>query len=346
MKICTRLTCLLSLLFAFAGTALAQEAKAPLTSLVPFEDPESLLWGYRDSQSGEILIEAQYIMAGDFEHAVSVVVDKEGWAYIHPNGEIILRPYIFDNGPDYYEEGLARFVEKGKVGFNNKSLEKVIPARFDYINPFVQGRAAFCVGCEKQMSGEYFTMVGGRWGYIDVNGVEVIPPVFEAVNSFEQDRAQVKIGANFMEIDSKGVFLSLNGEALGFGFGPLSWSPERVEDGACETTLRFVNPKLTASLEVVHFKGQCKREQSVENELKYQRSQMYEFVEVPADEGSPTNTVRGTLGSSRQLMDSLIVDGDEKVLWRLEWPIDEAIPGVWDELERSFFVQTNQAAQR
>ena len=47
---------------------------------------------------------------------MAIVLDsKEGWTGISKNGSIILRPYIYDNGPDYVEEGLFRYTEGKKL---------------------------------------------------------------------------------------------------------------------------------------------------------------------------------------------------------------------------------------
>src|SRR5690606_38550055 len=66
----------------------------------------------------------------------ALIQDKQGWVYVDKSGRSILRPYFFDNGPDYFEEGLARFVENGKVGFHDKALNIVIPAQYDFAYPF------------------------------------------------------------------------------------------------------------------------------------------------------------------------------------------------------------------
>ena len=58
----------------------------------------------------------------------SLLQDEQGWVYVNEKGEAVLRPFIYDNGPDYFEEGLARFVAKGKMGFHDQSLKVWIPA--------------------------------------------------------------------------------------------------------------------------------------------------------------------------------------------------------------------------
>jgi len=82
----------------------------------------------------------------------------------------------FDNGPDYFIEGLARTVHDGKVGFINKSLAVVIPPSWDFAFPFENGAAIVCDGCEVRPAGhEHGEVVGGRWGVIDSRGQVVVP---------------------------------------------------------------------------------------------------------------------------------------------------------------------------
>src|SRR5690606_28396378 len=69
----------------------------------------------------------------------ALVMDQQGWVYVDRDQRPLLRPFIYDNGPDYYEEGLARFVDGGKMGFHNEALHIVVPAIYDFAFPFING---------------------------------------------------------------------------------------------------------------------------------------------------------------------------------------------------------------
>jgi len=143
---------------------------------------EEGFYGFR-AADGSVLLEPQYRLAGDFSaHGIAEVVDDEGWAIIDTSGDVLLRPFVFDNGPDPFSDGLARFVENGKYGFFNEKGEVAIPARFDFAAPFYDGRAAFCQGCEKVHYGEHWSMEGGLWGCIDRQGKVVLEPAPKARN--------------------------------------------------------------------------------------------------------------------------------------------------------------------
>jgi hypothetical protein len=99
-----------------------------------------------------------------------VVLQDMQIAYVNLKGNVIHYAYRFDNGPDYFVEGLSRYVENGKVGFINQNLDVVIPAQFDWTSYFENGIAKICNGCKEIPDGEHFRMEGGLWGTIDKNG--------------------------------------------------------------------------------------------------------------------------------------------------------------------------------
>lgn len=98
-------------------------------------------------------------------HSASVV------GYILPNGKA--RDVIFfDNGPDSFNAGVARFVSaNGKTGFINEQLQVVIQPVHDFASPFDEGFAYFCDGCKSESDGsEHQKIVGGLWGKMAKNG--------------------------------------------------------------------------------------------------------------------------------------------------------------------------------
>jgi hypothetical protein len=157
--------------------------------LILFEKDQK--WGYQNI-SGRVLIDAEYHVANDFnQYGIASVVDEEGWVYINKNGKQMLRPYIVDNGPDYFSEGMARYVSDDKIGFMNAYGVSVIKATYDFALPFSEGLAAFCMGCKKILQGEYHLHEGGKWGYINKSGEVVIKPEYESAGSFQDGKAEV-----------------------------------------------------------------------------------------------------------------------------------------------------------
>lgn len=135
------------------------------------------LFGYQD-KNGNTVIKPIFQLAMDFnKKGVAFVATKDGWFCIDSKGKQLLKPFIFDNGPDYFEDGFARFEENGKIGFFDEACQKVIPADFDFAYPFQSGFAKVCNGCKTTKVGEHSMISGGKYGKINRKG--------QLVNSIE-----------------------------------------------------------------------------------------------------------------------------------------------------------------
>jgi len=122
------------------------------------------------------------------EHLNRIRFDSHGLAsaligdqhyYIKPDGAM-LAVLPFDNGPDYFSEGLTRSVVNGKMAWFNRRFDEVIPPRYDWGWPFEGGRALVCKGCfaEPSDGNGHSRITGGLWGYIDRQGEEIVPVLF------------------------------------------------------------------------------------------------------------------------------------------------------------------------
>lgn len=84
------------------------------------------------------------------------------------------KTHCYDNGADYFEENLTRYIDSnGKFGFMNKSLKIVIKPKYDFAFPFKNGFSKVCMGCKSQKSSpdsEHSSMVGGEWSIINISG--------------------------------------------------------------------------------------------------------------------------------------------------------------------------------
>jgi len=149
------------------------QALETMPALVPFQENER--WGY--AENGQTLIPARYDMADPFSpDGIARVLDDQGWAIINQKGEILLRPFIYDNGPDEFQDGLARFVANNKMGYFSPSGEIVIQAQFQFAWPFENGKARVCMDCEKVSDGEHYQITGGTQWFIDRNGEKLSEP--------------------------------------------------------------------------------------------------------------------------------------------------------------------------
>ncbi|GAB0156538.1 hypothetical protein CHRYSEOSP005_18030 [Chryseobacterium sp. Alg-005] len=144
------------------------------------------------NQKGEIVVPAQFrvysaLEDGDLVKGNTIFFDgwkkeegdkKNMWGYVYDRkGNFLYRPYFYDNGADFFEEGVQRFVKNGKVGFADRNGKVVIEPKHDFVSPFNYGYAAFCDGCDwEKTEDEHKAMVGGTWGVMNFKG-EIVRPI-------------------------------------------------------------------------------------------------------------------------------------------------------------------------
>lgn len=88
------------------------------------------------------------------------------------------RPYRFDNGNDYIQDGMYRIVDnRGRIGYADEKGKPVIKPRFAFGFPFKNGKAKVTdKGKSKEATGsrgEYHYWESDEWYYIDKNGNKV-----------------------------------------------------------------------------------------------------------------------------------------------------------------------------
>ncbi len=160
----------IALLFVLCACRPTPPGSGP--GLVPFEQDGR--WGYQDA-GGRTVIPARYLAAEPFTpQGLAAAADDQGWSYLNRRGQVVVRPFVFDNGPDPFREGLARFVSEGKFGFFDETGRVVVPARYDFAYPFAGGRAKVGMGCRFVPDGEHQRVQGGTWSEIDPHGRPVL----------------------------------------------------------------------------------------------------------------------------------------------------------------------------
>lgn len=187
-----------------ATPAVAAAPRPDTAGWTSFEEKDR--FGFKDAK-GQVVLPARYEVVQEFTPGgVACVVDGGAWVCIDGRGAEVVRPFIFDNGPDGFAEGLARFVEGDKLGFFDESGARVIPARLDFARGFAGGRAAFCAGCTRkcEAGGEHCDMVGGKWGLIDKTGKEVVAPRFDQIGDVEAGVAEAVLAGKPVRIDADG----------------------------------------------------------------------------------------------------------------------------------------------
>ncbi len=138
-------------------------------------------WGCIN-KAGNYIITPFYADTKDFNEGYSWVKKDQLWGLIDSTGNYLIKPdernpliyahnATFKNFADFHNGLMICNVNK-KTGYCNKTLIKVIPAKFDKAFDFDNGQA--CVKFE------------GKWGIIDTTGAFIIQPKF----------ADIKLGSN------------------------------------------------------------------------------------------------------------------------------------------------------
>jgi hypothetical protein len=170
----TLLVCAFTVSVLFAGTAWSETGRTTSGNCTyspkakgDVVNPEHCAWS---DAAGHIHLKREHLLALDFDrHGLASVHIDDGWYYVRRDGR--LAPVMMrDNWAESFVDGLARSPVAGKIGFINRHLELVIPARYDGALPFRHGRAEVCIDCKLTSEGEHSWYVGGRWGCIDHHG--------------------------------------------------------------------------------------------------------------------------------------------------------------------------------
>jgi hypothetical protein len=129
----------------------------------------------RSDAAGHFHLRHQHLLALDFGRCglASVYIDG-GWYYARRDGRLAA-VMTMDNGAEPFSEDLARSPVGGKIGFINRNLALVIPARYDGALPFADAGAEVCLDCKLVSHGEHSSYEGGRWACIDHHGHEREP---------------------------------------------------------------------------------------------------------------------------------------------------------------------------
>ena len=114
---------------------------ADCQTLHALHDSTSTRYGFKN-KTGKVVVEPQFIFALE-PHCRNLLfgVTDSGLIAINTKGEFLFKAYPFDNGPDYFSNGLTRVVRDNRIGYANKEGKIVVPPTFLYAEPFNNGRA-------------------------------------------------------------------------------------------------------------------------------------------------------------------------------------------------------------
>lgn len=197
-----RFVCCAALMLMLCSSSFA---KSGTLYVFETETEGGYLFGYKDKK-GKVVLEPVYslVYTDEFDKIAFVVNEEHKLVGINKKGETVIVPFIFDNGPDYIEEGLFRFVENEKMGFADKDGKIVIPAVYDFVSAFNGGIAWYSIGGHREYippQDEHWVWSGGEeTGYIN----KKMQKFKEAEELIDNKRTAVTFDGNLVTLNKNG----------------------------------------------------------------------------------------------------------------------------------------------
>jgi len=157
-----------------------------INPLIAVTDEEYLQFGsrvaYLNTKGDTVIPFGKYAFLGTdtliyYANVIEFLKDSSygKWIAIDRNQNTLYDIVSFDNGPDYFKEGLGRGIRKRKMGFANEYGQIVIPCKYDFAWWFEDGKAkvtfkARDIGVKYD---EHSIVESDEWFYIDKNGKRV-----------------------------------------------------------------------------------------------------------------------------------------------------------------------------
>ncbi|MEQ9466446.1 MAG: WG repeat-containing protein [Ekhidna sp.] len=99
------------------------------------------------------------------------------WVGIDRNENILFDLVNFDNGPDYFKDGLTRVQRNGKMGYANERGEVVIPCQYAFARWFENGIAEVTFEAKQYRDlDEHMRVESDSWFEIDKQGNPIKTP--------------------------------------------------------------------------------------------------------------------------------------------------------------------------
>ncbi len=176
------------------------------------------LFGFID-EHGTYVIPSRYADAMRFSEGLEPVSEVDGpCAFIDTKGETKLKVEFADMLGSF-RDGLAVFMQDGKLGYIDKSGKIVVPAQYDHAGTFHDGLAKVAQDAPGLPT---------KYGYINTKGELQIGYQYDSACNFHDGLAVVGNGDQYGFIDNKGkVVIPLQYSAL----------TEKFADGLCAAAI-------------------------------------------------------------------------------------------------------------
>ena len=152
-------------------------------------DGANKYYGFRDKETGEMLIACQYYFCWSFYNGLARVERSGKCGFIDKTGQEVV-PLIY-NKVWFFHDGLALVQKSGKYGFIDRTAQEVVPLIYDEIGFFSDDGLA---RVERS----------GKCGFIDKTGQEVVPLIYDEAGDFYNGEAKVMKAGEECHIDMAG----------------------------------------------------------------------------------------------------------------------------------------------
>jgi hypothetical protein len=118
----------------------------------------------------------RYLGSDTLKHYANIMLKvndlKYKWVAIDSKVNVLFDIVSFDNGPDFFKEGLTRVIRNGKMGYANKFGQVIIPCQFDFAWPFKNGKAKVTFKAQEYQDkfDEHKKVDSKEWFYINTFG--------------------------------------------------------------------------------------------------------------------------------------------------------------------------------
>ena len=171
-------TYILLLIGLFSVNKVAGQTATDKDVLILFADTVKDEYGYKNLEGDTIIPLGKYSLCftDTFKTYAIVAIPHKGFSAIDRQENILYNVFPFDNGPDYFSDGLFRILMDGKIGYADSATGKIIiKPQFDCAQPFENGVAKVSTDCTTKSDREHSTWLRVTWFYIDRTGKKVNP---------------------------------------------------------------------------------------------------------------------------------------------------------------------------
>lgn len=177
-------------------------------------------YGFFDTQSGDILVPAQFDEVKDHYVAPDLTPVRQGekWAYVDGNGQA-LTPYQYEYAEHFIYGGALSIARKnGRYGMVNDRFEAAVPFEYERIERLLQPEGSpfyLAVACKN-----------GKCGYLNEKGETAIALQYDEAEGFTAAVTAVRKGDKWGYINAQGEVVQpfVYDKA---GFFPLNWLGDR-----------------------------------------------------------------------------------------------------------------------